>query len=427
MAAKTEATSPRRESIDSVTSYMKQVGNIPRLTLEEELYYTKSYDIARRELYKIISHFPALIFQIINVKKFRDSAGKTHSLISPINAEIVSSAEFKDFLKEISSSISENFLENKANSQKLRENAYDKINEKMLNFYFSEHFYAELFSKLEETEMLFNANTPDIEKQHSLTAKEFHKYFEFTKEELANMNTFCSAIIEGNLRLVISITRSYNRNGVHMLDLIQEGNIGLMTAVSRFDYKRGYSFSTYATWWIRQSVAKAATDFNRIIRIPANMINTIQLIKRTEKKLLQELGRAPTIEEMSTHTELSQAKIAALLKMTQQPISLQTIVDNEDQTQLAQFIPDKSSEPPDELASSSLLKEALKEVLETLTDREKKIIYLRFGLDNNKIHTLEEIAGIFSISRERIRQLEVIALKKLKHPDRQKYLDGYDY
>ena len=265
--------------------------------------------------------------------------------------------------------------------------------------------------KLEEAEK----NGTELSEEEMKALKSAVKKGERSKQRLA----------EANLRLVVSIAKRYVGRGMLFLDLIQEGNLGLIKAVEKFDYTKGYKFSTYATWWIRQAITRAIADQARTIRIPVHMVETINKVIRVSRQLLQELGHDPSPEEIAAEMDMPVDKVREILKIAQEPVSLETPIGEEEDSHLGDFIPDEGASEPSEAASFTLLQEQLVDVLSTLTPREEKVLKLRFGIEDGRPRTLEEVGKKFNVTRERIRQIEAKALRKLRHPSRSKKLKDF--
>ena len=287
--------------------------------------------------------------------------------------------------------------------------------------------------KLLQTDLLKMAESMDVDEPIKMYLREigqipllsYEEEIEYAQRVLNGEEGAKQKLIESNLRLVVSIAKKHTNRGLKMLDLIQEGNMGLMKAVEKFEYEKGFKFSTYATWWIRQAITRAIADQGRTIRIPVHMIETINKIKKESRIILQETGKEPTAEELAEKLELPVEKVKSILEMNQDPISLETPVGSEEDSELGDFVEDDKFANPYDATTRVLLKEQLDEVLKTLNEREEMVLRYRYGLDDGSQKTLEEVGKIFNVTRERIRQIEVKALRKLRHPSRRKKLEDY--
>ncbi len=368
---------------DIVGVYLRQVGDIPRLSTEEELHWARSFVASRDQVLRLItSHsnvFWSLLRQRLDAGDMRLSAGVDH-LVSAL-------AQASDAAEKLKKEGQEEW-------QILRPLVEGRVFEAAVSCRFGAELLAACIEQIRP-----------LAPEQSTAAQQF----------LQQMEAASRAMVEGNLRLVVSIARRYSRSQEHFLDLIQEGNMGLLAAVERFDPALGYNFSTYATWWIRQSVGRARQQVGRTVRLPSNMIAQISLVRKAERRLVMANGQEPSDEEISAECGLSVAKVRALSRMAQQTVSLQA--SDEDKSEFGSFVPDDNADCPDEVADRSFLRQSLNESLSTLSDRERLILRLRFGMEDGQFHTLEDVGARFGISRERIRQLETTALDKMRAPE----------
>ena len=461
---------PRRAegtSDDPVRMYLKEMGSVPLLSREEEVEISKRIEKAQIQVQKIIMRFRYSSKEAISISHYLlTSKERFDKIVS--EKEVEDKSHYMKLLPKLCDLLEkeDSYLENlliKLSGAKLEKEEKLKIMEDieksrirsqayLRRFYFRHNIIEDFgeviltsYERFLSLEKEINELIPRAEKNKFAAAKLCAAKRKLRKKELVagrNVEEFNRDVkmllrwmdksqeakremVESNLRLVISIAKKYTNRGLSFLDLIQEGNMGLMKAVEKFEYRRGYKFSTYATWWIRQAVTRAIADQARTIRIPVHMIETINKVLRGAKKLMMETGREPTPEELAIELGLTPDRVREIYKIAQHPISLQAEVGDGGESQFGDFLEDTTIESPAEATGYAILKDKLGEVLETLTDREKTVIIQRFGLLDGKPKTLEEVGVKFGVTRERVRQIEAKALKKLRHPTRSKKLEAF--
>jgi RNA polymerase primary sigma factor len=442
---------------DPVRMYLKQMGQVPLLTREQEVEISKRIEEAENMVQKCINRF-GFIAQAHLDLALKLSEGKERFDRVILDKKIESRERYMKMLPRLCKQVEQfrenideqygHILRNSAKKDTKRLKAFEKsvasLQRLYPRFYFKQKVTEEFVHLADEhyralvplqadigkkprspSDSASTAKIHEIEKTVWLTAEEYTAQYQDLKNWLRKALRAKTEMVEANLRLVISIAKKYTNRGLSFLDLIQEGNMGLMKAVEKFEYRRGYKFSTYATWWIRQAITRSIADQARTIRIPVHMIETINKLMRVQKQLVQEYGREPTPEEVAEEILLPVDRVRAVLKMAQQPISLQSPVGESEETNFGDFIEDKGAENPSDMTAIVLLKEKIKDVLETLTERERQVLEQRFGLVDGYSRTLEEVGRQFRVTRERIRQIEAKALRKMRHPTRIRQLEGF--